>query len=135
MTDAFVPPSRPRTDFGASDQQASQRCSLRVAGPFAGRRMKPLPTPLRIHDLSSDGCLLEPYDDIAIGQRITIQLDLPTDSWITLDAEILYLRDKVRFAVRFVDVIEPNRHRLARTIEQLAVARTRSDGGWTLGQA
>ena len=77
MTDAFVPPLRPTTEFGGSDRQASRRCSLRVAGPFDGRRMGPWPTPLRLHDLSLGGCLIERYDKAAVGQRLTLQSICP----------------------------------------------------------
>lgn len=134
MTDAFVPPIRPNTEFGGSDRQASRRCSLRVAGPFDARRTGPFPIPVRLHDLSLGGCLIECHDQVAVGQRLTLQIDLPTDGWITLDAEILYLRDKVGFAVRFIALSEPNRRRIDRTIERMMVERSRSVG-WTFGES
>src|SRR5262245_1972130 len=87
MTDAFVPPIRPHPEFGASDRQISRRAERRVAGPFEGRRHGPLPTPLRIHDLSIGGCLIECYYDVAIGRRLTLQIELPSEGWITLEAE------------------------------------------------
>jgi hypothetical protein len=133
MTDAFVPPIRPLPDFGASDRQISRRGEVRVAGPFGGRRMGALPTPLRIHDLSVGGCLIECYYDVAVGRRVTLQIELPAEGWITLDAETLYLRDNFGFAVRFVDLSDANRGRIERTIERLLIERARSDGGWTLG--
>ena len=80
-------PRRPRPEFGGSDRQASRRCELRVAGPFEARRVGPLPTPLRIHDLSAGGCLVECYYDVASGRRITLQIDLPGEGWITVEAE------------------------------------------------
>ena len=120
MTDAFVPPHRPRPEFGGSDRQASRRCELRVAGPFEARRVGPLPTPLRIHDLSAGGCLVECYYDVASGRRITLQIDLPGEGWITVEAETLYLRDNFGFAVRFVELSDANRGRIERTIERAA---------------
>jgi hypothetical protein len=136
MTDAFVPPHRPRAEFGASDRQASRRCELRVAGPFDARRVGPLPTPLRIHNLSAGGCLVECCYDVAVGRRIALQIDLPGEGWITVDAETLYLRDNVGFVVRFVELSDANRGRIERTIERLVVERSRQvTGGWTFGES
>ena len=133
MTDAFVPPLRPLPDFGPSDRQITRRVEVRVAGPFEGRRMGALPTPLRIHDLSVGGCLIECYYDVAVGRRFTLQIELPSEGWITLDAETLYLRDNFGFAVRFIELSDPNRGRIERTIERLLIERARSDGGRKLG--
>jgi hypothetical protein len=132
MTDAFVPPTRPFSEYGGSDRQVSRRSEPRIAGPFAGRRVGPLPTPLRIHDLSLGGCLIECYYDVAIGRRITVQIELPNEGWITADVETLYLRPNFGFAVRFIDMSAANQGRIARTIERLVVERTRhATGGWT----
>jgi hypothetical protein len=134
MTDAFVPPNRPRSDFGGSDRQISRRGEPRVAGPFEARRVGPLPTPLRIHDLSASGCLVECYYDIAVGRRVALQIDLPGEGWISVDVETLYLRDNFGFAVRFVELSDANRGRIERTIERLLVERSRHvTGGWTFG--
>jgi|RhiMethySRZTD1v2_1073278.scaffolds.fasta_scaffold03035_5 PilZ domain-containing protein len=130
MTDAIVPPGRPRLDYGGSDRQASRRAELRVAGPFDGRRVGPLPTPLRIHDLSAGGCLIECYYDVAVGRRINLQIELPGEGWITLDAETVHLRNNFGFAVRFVGLSAANRGRIERTMERLLVERS---GGWLLG--
>lgn len=132
---ALVPP-RPCPEFGGSDRQASRRCELRVAGPFEARRVGPLPTPLRIHDLSAGGCLVECYYDVASGRRITLQIDLPGEGWITVEAETLHPRDNVGFAVRFAELSDANRRRIERTIERLLVDRSRSaSGGWTFGES
>jgi hypothetical protein len=136
MTDAFVPKRRPHQEFGGSDRQVTRRHELRVAGPFAARRVGPLPTPLRIHDLSLGGCLVECYYDIAVGRRITVQMELPGEGWITVDAEALQLRENFGFAVRFVELSDANRGRIARTIERLLVDRSRNvTGGWTFGES
>jgi uncharacterized OsmC-like protein len=136
MTDALVPPRRGRHEFGGSDRQISRRGELRVAGPFAARRVGPLPTPLRIHDLSLGGCLVECYYDVAAGRRITLQIELPGEGWITVDAEALYVRENFGFAVRFVELSDANRDRIERTIERLLVERSRTvTGGWTFGES
>jgi PilZ domain len=136
MTDAFVPPRRPHPEYGGSDRQATRRAELRVLGPFEGRRVGPLPTPLRIHDLSTGGCLVECYYDVAVGRRISLQIELSGEGWITLEAQTLYLRENFGFAVRFVGLSEANRARIERTIERLLLERARvgKPGGWTFGQ-
>jgi hypothetical protein len=134
MTDAFVPPTRPRSPFGESDRQASRRSELRVAGPFEARRVGPLPTPLRIHDLSAGGCLVECYYDVAVGRRITLQIDLPGEGWITLDAETVYLRANFGFVVRFVELSNGNRGRIDRSLERMLVDRSHG-AGWRLGES
>ena len=122
--------------FGPSDRQASRRGALRVAGPFAARRVGPLPTPLRVHDLSIGGCLVECYYDLATGRRLTLQIDLPDEGWITLDAQTLYVRENFGFAVRFTELSEANRRRIERTIERILVERSRSaSGAWTSGES
>ena len=136
MTDAFVPPRRPRPEFGESDRQTSRRSSLRVAGPFEARRVGPLPTPLRVHDLSAGGCLVECYYDLASGRRITLQIDLPGEGWITVEAETLYPRENFGFAVRFIELSDGNRGRIDRTIERLLVERSpNTRAGWTFGES
>src|SRR5262245_11915676 len=133
MTDALVPPGRPRLDYGGSDRQPSRRNEPRVAGPFDGRRTGPLPTPLRIHDLSAGGCLIECYYDVAVGRRITLQIDLPGEGWITVEAETLHLRENFGFAVRVMELSDGNRGRIERTIERLLIERSRStSAGWTV---
>ena len=136
MTDAFTPPRTPHFEFGGSDRQASRRSTIRVAGPFHARRVGPLPTPLRVHDLSAGGCLVECYYDLASGRRITLQIDLPGEGWITVEAETVYLRENFGFAVRFIELSDGNRGRIDRTIERLLVERSRStSAGWTLGES
>lgn len=135
MTDAFVPPGRPFHGPGGSDREPSRRNELRVAGPFDARRIGPLPTPLRIHDLSAGGCLIECYYDVPVGKRMSLQIELPGEGWITLDAETVYLRDSFGFAVRFVNLSTANRARIERTIERLLIERSRPNGGWTIGES
>jgi hypothetical protein len=65
-----------------------------------------------------------------------VQLELPGEGWITVDAETLHLRENFGFAVRFVELSDANRARIARTIERLLVERARHvTGGWTFGKS
>ena len=117
-------------EFGNCDRTASRRESPRVAGPFDGRRVGALTTPLRIHDLSAGGCLIESHHEVTSGRRLTLQIDLPGEGWITLQSETLYMRENYGFAVKFIDVDEGNRARISRTIERLLCGSAEDD--WSL---
>jgi len=39
---------------------------------------------LKIHDLSVGGALIECFHEEAVGGRITIEIELPTEGWVTL---------------------------------------------------
>lgn len=80
------------------------RLAPRVAGPFEGRRVDLLSTPIRIHDLSRSGCLIEWYHEQAPGLRFTLEIELPEAGWVRLEAEPVYNRTDYGFAVKFVDV-------------------------------
>ena len=132
MTDAFLHPFRPRPATGAADREPARRRDFCVAGPLEGRRGGALPTPLRIHDLSVRGCLIECYYDIPVGRRISLQIELPAEGWITVDAEALYLRNNIGVAVRFVGLSGANQSRIERSIERLTLEQARSQ--WLSGR-
>ena len=96
----------------------SRRRHARVPGPFEGRRGGLLPVSIRIHDLSVGGCLIESFHEQAVGRRMKIEIELPQEGWVTLQAEALYLRPDYGFAVRFVDVSDETRAKLERVIER-----------------
>jgi hypothetical protein len=112
MSDARDPASRPAAAGGRTPRQRAPR----IAGPFEARRLGALELPLRIHDLSLGGCLIESYHEVAVGRRLQIEIDLPGEGWVALQAETLYLRENYGFAVKFVDMDEATRVRLARAI-------------------
>jgi PilZ domain-containing protein len=106
-------------DFGDAAIMALRRLSPRVAGPFDGRRCGALTVPLRIHDLSLGGCLIESHYEATTGRRIKLEIELPYVGWITVFAEILYLRENFGFAVEFVDIDDEVRDRLEGVIDRL----------------
>ena len=97
----------------------------RVNGPFEARRLGALELPLRIHDMNIGGCLIESYHEATAGQRIELEINLPGEGWVKLQAETLYLRENFGFAVKFVDVDEQTRVKLARAVVQVLRERTR----------
>jgi hypothetical protein len=80
------------------------RLDRRVAGPFEGRRVDLLSTPIRIHDLSRSGCLIQWYHEQTPGRRFTLEVELPDVGWLRFEAEPVYNRSDYGFAVKFVDV-------------------------------
>ena len=102
-----------------STNRLDLRRDLRVAGPFDGRWVGALTVPLRIHDLSMGGCLIQAYHEQAPGRRFTLEIELPDEGWIEIEAESLYVREGYGFAVRFVSMTDDTRAALDRVIQQL----------------
>jgi PilZ domain len=97
----------------------SRRSNQRVPGPFEGRRLGALSVDIRIHDLSVGGCLIQSFHDVPIGRRMTLEIDLPEEGTVKLDAESVNTRPDYGFAVKFVDVSADARQTLERVIERL----------------
>jgi hypothetical protein len=95
------------------------RLDPRVAGPFEGRRVDLLSTPIRIHDLSRSGCLIQWYHEQTPGRRFTLEVDLPDVGWVRLEAEPVYNRSDYGFAVKFVDVPPEMTAKLDTVIDRL----------------
>jgi hypothetical protein len=124
MTDARDPTTPPPAPDATGKK--STRRNPRVAGPFEARRLGAVELPLRIHDLSLGGCLIESYHDVAVGRRIELEIELPGEGWVTLPAETLYLRENFGFAVKFLDMDEQTRVKLARAVVQVLRERKKA---------
>lgn len=98
---------------------AAARVDPRVAGPFEGRRIDLLATPVRIHDLSRSGCLIQWYHEQTPGRQFTLEVELPEVGWLRFEAEAVYNRSDYGFAVKFVDVPQETQQKLDRAIELL----------------
>lgn len=88
----------------------------RINGPFQGRWRGALDFELTIHDLSITGCLIESFHEMPAGRRMTIEIDLPNEGTVSLEAESVYSRPDYGFAVKFVDVPPDTRVQLARAV-------------------
>jgi hypothetical protein len=95
------------------------RLDPRVPGPFEGRRVDLLSTPIRIHDLSRSGCLIQWYHEQTPGRRFTLEVELPEAGWVRLEAEPVYNRSDYGFAVKFVEVPTETMAKLDRVIDML----------------
>ena len=103
----------------AGSGPASRRKALRVAGPFEGRWVGALTVPVHIHDLSIGGCLIQAYHEQVPGRRFTLEIELPYQGWVTLQAESLYTRDGYGFAAKFVEMSDEVRASLEQVIWRL----------------
>ncbi len=108
----------PETALDSADPFDLRR-DLRVAGPFDGRWVGALTVPLRIHDLSLGGCLIQAYHEQAPGRRFTLEIELPDAGWIEIEAESIYVREGYGFAARFVEMTDETRASLERVIRRL----------------
>jgi PilZ domain-containing protein len=103
---------------------ASRRATRRVPGPFEGRRLGALSVDVHIHDLSTGGCLIQSFHDVPVGRRMTLEIDLPHEGSIQLDAESVNTRADYGFAVKFLDVSDEVRDKIDRAIDRLLAERT-----------
>jgi hypothetical protein len=94
----------------------------RVPGPFDGRRVASLATPVRIYDLSEGGCFVTSFHDQQPGVGFWLEIDLPYEGWIRVKAETLYVRPGFGFAVRFTEMTQGTAERLRWSLSQLISA-------------
>ena len=110
---------RDQSDMKPSTDADNKRLHKRELGPFVGRRDALLPVPIRIHDLSAGGAFIECFHEESVGRRITIEVELPVEGWVTLKAEIVSVRPNYGYAVRWVDVSPDVQWRVELTIERI----------------
>lgn len=97
--------------------QPSRRYA-RVRGPFDGDHLDTIKTPILIYDLNLGGGFVRFGEGHPTGATLTLQIDLPREGPITVNAEAVY-RDVTGVAVRFVDLDRDSAARLTRTIDAL----------------
>jgi hypothetical protein len=105
-----------------SDPQARRRRGPRVVGPFKGRWCGALTVPLVIQDLSAGGCLILSSNTTLPSQIMTLEIDLPGGDTVRVDAQPLYIRKNVGFAMKFVNVPDATDMRLQRLVTGLDAA-------------
>jgi hypothetical protein len=101
----------------ASDDKGGRRRAPRVPGPFEGRRIGEPTVDIRIHALSVVGCLIQSAHEVPVGRHITVEIDLPYEGTVTLEAEIVNARRGHGFAVQFVNMTDEVRAVIERVIE------------------
>lgn len=97
----------------------NRRQHERMPGPFDGRRVGSLATPVRIYDLSAGGCFVTSLHEQQPGIAFVLEIELPYEGWIRLKAETLYVRPGFGFAVRFTEMTAETAERLRWALSQL----------------
>jgi hypothetical protein len=97
----------------------NQRKHLRVPGPFDGRRVGMLETPVRVYDLSEGGCFVTSLYDGVPGESLTVMIQLPYEGWIKVEGETAYNRPGYGFALRFTKVSDHAQAALKNTVRRL----------------
>jgi hypothetical protein len=98
---------------------AERRRHDRVAGPFDGRRLGVLHTPVQIYDLSEGGCFINSLYEQRPGIAIELEIDLPDEGWIRVNCETLYTRPGFGYAVRFVDMAGDTLRRIEQGLKKI----------------
>jgi hypothetical protein len=98
-------------EFGG---ERSRRRYERVTGPFNGI----LEGPVLVYDLNLGGCFINSSQQPLIGSTLPLQISLPHEGWISVNAEPLY-QHQHGFAVRFLDLDGDTASRIARTVDAL----------------
>jgi hypothetical protein len=113
--------SIPEPDFFADSLAAvsDRRVHPRFAGPFDGRRVSALETPVRIYDLSRGGCFITSMHEQQPGIQMKLRIDLPGEGWITFSAETLPRQNEFGFAVRFTAIDPDGAVRFLRALKNL----------------
>ena len=64
-----------------------------------------------------------------MGRQFQLEVELPGEGWIGVDAEALYLRENFGFAAKFIGMEEDARVKLTRTVMRLARQQQQSGQG------
>jgi PilZ domain len=92
-----------------------RRRHARIRGRFEGRQLGAINMRILIHDISETGCFVDSYHEERSGRRLTLEVHLPDDGWITVQAEVVCSRPG-GFAVQFIETPDETRTRLARFV-------------------
>jgi hypothetical protein len=90
-----------------------------IAGPLDGYHLGVTDVPVRIYDLTLDGCLVEIGFGTLSGKDIRLQIDLPGESWTIVRCETLHIAGHNAFAVKFLRLDQDTRRRIARALDRL----------------
>jgi hypothetical protein len=96
----------------------NRRLHGRVLGPSLATRCA-ASAPIRVHDLSVGGGLIECLHEEPLGRRINVEIELPVEGWTTLTAEIVSIRANYSYAVKWIDMPPEVQSKLEITIARI----------------
>ncbi len=71
----------------------------------------------RIYDISLSGCYVEALTPVTQGERIELEIQLPTARWLRLQGEVVHAQPNMGFGVSLTDLREQDRFMLERLLE------------------
>jgi hypothetical protein len=98
---------------------SGKRKHVRITGPFDGKRIGLIETPVQIYDLSEGGCFVNSLQEQAEGREVELEIRLPTEGPVQVTAQTLYSRPGFGFAARFTQVAPEARVKLSRELDRL----------------
>ena len=70
-----------------------------------------------ISDISANGCFILTSDEVEKGELVRLEIETPTEGWIFLWGEVVYLIAEMGFAVQFTGAGESEQAMLALLID------------------
>ena len=100
-----------------SDRREARRFQVKLNARWEGVLAQRTGT---IVDISSTGCFLLTSDDVTPKELIRIEIQMPTERWIYLWAEVVYQISEMGFALRFTGSTETEQTMLNLLLDNLA---------------
>lgn len=99
-----------------SDRREARRFQVKLNARWEGVLAQRTGT---IVDISSTGCFLLTSDEVTPKELIRIEIQLPTERWIYLWAEVVYQISEMGFALRFTGSTETEQAMLNLLLDNL----------------
>ena len=106
-----------------------------IAGPLDGYRLGVSDVPVRVFDLTTDGCLVELSFGTLSGRNVRLQIDLPGEGWIVVRCETLHIAGHNAFAVKFTRLDAEARSSIGRAIDRRLDRPPEADAPSSTGEA
>lgn len=100
-----------------SDRREAERFQVKLNARWEGVLAQLSGT---IVDISSTGCFLLTRDAVTPRELIRLEIQLPTERWICLWAEVVYQISEMGFALRFTGTTETEQTMLELLLDMLA---------------
>ena len=97
-----------------SDRRIAERVRVNLNAHWEGVLARREGT---ISDISATGCFILTSDEAEKGELVRLEIETPTEGWIYLWGEIVYLIEEMGFAVRFTGASESEQTMLALLID------------------
>ncbi|HEX8494021.1 MAG TPA: PilZ domain-containing protein [Pyrinomonadaceae bacterium] len=101
----------------ASERREAERYQVKLNARWEGVLAQRTGT---VVDISSTGCFLLTRDDVTPKELIRVEIQLPTERWIYLWAEVVYQLSEIGFALRFTGSTETEQTMLNLLLDMLA---------------